>query len=49
MPVKESGDYFLFDAGFATSSKVIQGREVDGMSGNYAEQETISMRGFLFW
>ena len=31
------------------SSKVTHGREVDGMSGNYVEQETISTRGFLFW
>ena len=38
----------LLDAGYAASSKVIQGTEVDGTLGNVVEQETISTRGFPF-
>ena len=29
-------------------AQAVQGTEVDDMSGNYVEQETISTRGFLF-
>ena len=39
-------EFFLLDAGCATSSKAIQGMGNCGR--NDVEQETISTRGFLF-